>query len=272
MDRNICRVRRGRVPPDGGPVTYESSPNLPGGAWSIEGRDANGGYNVAPIGGFYGALSANGTTVRGSFDIASSDLTNPYGTAACLNNVPGNLGGALVDMTGTSSNGTLTLDGDFASSHVHIVGTLSADRQSITNGSFVVTGKCATTSPGLWGQWNAPLTGTYAGSFIDANGATHEVSAQIAQANYYIHGGFIPLSGTLTFKVAGCQSTGPLDGELAGYLSTIQGIFSSDYIHQALLLADDSQDGKIIDDIDWSYSSSSCGTFSGSPPAQLVKQ
>ena len=253
----------GRIPPTplAFPIPITASPEIATGAWSIEGNLSPGTYGVLPIGGFYGALTASGTDVQGSFDIASADPGKPYQPSACLGQ--GSFANALVNLSGTASNGTLTLDGTLVGGHVHIAALLSADRTYLLSGTYTVTGPCATTSPGLDGFYNAPVTGTYVGQLADSNGVTQTTTAVLTQESSFYEGGFILVDGTLTFQAGSCTSTATLDGSyVVGLESLFNGHIGPGPASDTLLLTEeDDTSSKTITVDYWNYISPTCGNF-----------
>lgn len=251
------------------------------GAWTIEGDTAAGTPNVYPIGGFLGALTVNGDgdEVLSSFTIASTDTPGSGITSACLGSISGvsgisTTGGLIVGLnaTGTVVNGVLTLDSDFANSHLHLTAQLSPDRQSLTSGSYTVTGPCATSAPNLDGHWNAPLTGTYSGQLNSLSDADPQVTATLTQASYYWGYGYIPVEGNILFTTAGCTTTVQLNGGyLAGYLDVLGGYTSSTtYVNgtpanNVLVSGFEDPPSQIISDISWGYPDSGCGAQDGDP-------
>lgn len=267
---------QGRVPaaPLTFPLQITDSPEIATGAWTIEGLSAPGVYGIYPIGGFYGALTAQNTSVQGSFGISSSDPSNPYQPSACLGaNI---YSSSLVNLTGTASNGTLVLDGTLVGGHVHISAQLSADRKSIVSGSYTITGACATTAPLIDGNYNAPITGTYIGQLTDSKtGRLQTVTATLKQATYFTYGGYIPVDGTLTFTGA-CNSTSTLDGSYVdGYLSLLAGHIGPGPAGDTYFLTEETDiESRTIAVDDWSYNSPTCGAFDGvnQPAPSMYKQ
>lgn len=260
-----------------GPVPILPSPLIATGAWTIEGDTAAGVQPVYPIGGFLGALTVNGDgdAVLGSFGIASSDGPGSYMTAACLGNTIG------LNATGTVVNGLLTLDSDFDNNHLHLTAQLSPDRQSLSSGSYTVTGPCATSAPNLDGHWNAPLTGTYSGQLNSLSNADPQVTATLTQASYYWGYGYIPVEGNILFTTAGCTTTVQLNGGyLAGYLDVLGGYTSSTtYVNgtpanNVLVSGFEDPPSQIISDISWGYPDSGCGAQDGDPnnSGTLIRQ
>jgi hypothetical protein len=239
------------------PIT--SSPEIATGAWSIGGISATGG-SVSPIGGFYGALTASGTAVSGAFDVA----TSTPGTTQPSTCAP-NIGFSPAIMSGTASNGTLTLDSSFNGNQFHLTAQLSSDRRSILSGTFVVTGPCATTAANLFGYQTAPITGTYVGTSVTTTGATKLITATLVQADSYSFEGEIPVTGTVLFQGTNCSATMELNGSyVTGELSWFEGYTANPKINDALMLGDDdsqnSQYSAFITVAPWSYNSSTCGT------------
>ena len=257
-----------------GPVPILPSPLIATGAWTINGDAAAGTSGVYPIGDFLGALAVTGNSVQAGFTIGSSDGPGSYLPAACLDlasgfNSPGTPG---LIATGTVVNGLLTLDSDFASSHLHLTAQLSPDGKSLTSGSYTVTGPCATSAPNLDGHWNAPLTGTYKGQLNSISGANPQVTATLTQASYYWGYGYIPVDGNILFTTAGCTTTVQLNGGyLAGYLDVLGGYTSSTtYVNgtpanNVLVSGFEDPPSQIISDISWGYPDSGCGAQDGDP-------
>jgi hypothetical protein len=250
------------------------SPLIATGAWTING-ESSAGATAYPIGGFLGALTIEGSTVKAGFTIASSDAASAIGPASCLGPAGGDgspFGVVGLVATGTVVDGTLTLDSDFANSHLHLVAQLSLDGESLASGSYTVTGACATSSPGLDGHWNAPLTGTYTGQLNSISGDDPHVTATLSQSSYYWGYGYIPVNGSILFDVAGCTTSVQLQGGyLIGDLNLLGGYTSSATVidgvaaNNVLVSGLDDPLSQTISSIDWSYPDSGCGAETGSP-------
>jgi hypothetical protein len=277
------------VRPYSGEIAILSSPLIATGAWTINGDSATGVQGaVYPIGGFLGALTVTGDAMQAGLTIGSTDTPGSGLPSACLGS--GGLtfgvssgGGMTVGLvaTGTVVNGVLTLDGDFAASHLHLVGQLSPDGQRLVSGSYTVTGRCATTAPNLDGHWNAPLTGTYKGQLNSLSGVNPQVTATLTQGSYYSGYGYIPVEGNILFTTAGCATRVQLQGGyLIGDLNILGGYTSSTtYVsgqpaNNVLVSGFEDPPSNIMSDISWAYPDSGCGAQTGDPAnsGQLVRQ
>jgi len=255
-------------------VAIVSSPLIATGAWTINGDAATGAGGVYPIGGFLGALTANGNTVQAGLTIASSDGPGSYLPASCLGLAGGLNSPAAVGLiaTGTIVSGVLTLDGDFGGSHLHLAGQLSPNGQNLTSGSYTVIGSCATTAQQLDGHWNAPLTGTYKGQLNSLSGITPQVAATLTQGSYYSGYGYVPVDGNILFTTAGCTTAVQLQGGyLIGELNVLGGYTkSTTYVNgqptnNVLLSGFEDQPSQTISSIAWGYPDSGCGAQTGDP-------
>jgi hypothetical protein len=270
------------TPVSGGNVSVLPSPLLATGAWTITGDAAGpGSYGVYPIRGFLGALTVTGNSVQAGLTIGSSDSATSYLPASCLN-LPSSLENAGTYATGTITNNTLTLEADFDNSHLQLTAQISADHQSFTSGSYAVTGACATTSPYLEGNWNAPLTGTYKGQFASVSGADPQVTATFTQADYYSGYGYIPVSGNILFTTSGCTTAVQLNGGyvlgyeniLGGYTSSTA-YFGGKPANNALVTGEeDDPTSQYMTNIYWDYADTGCGAQTNDPnnPGQLIRQ
>jgi hypothetical protein len=246
-------------------MTISSSTEIATGAWTIGGIPATGN-NTIPIGGFYGALTASGSSVSAAFTIATSDGSGTVNGSNCAPNI----GMTTAIMSGTASNGTLTLDSTFDGNQFHLTAQLSADRRSILSGSFVVSGSCATNAPNIFGYQTAPITGTYVGTSVTTTGVTKQITATLVQADSYWGAGYIPITGTILFQGTNCSTTMELNGSfVTGDQSWFEGYTSNPSINDALVLGDDdsqnSQYSTSITVSPWSYNSSTCGSESQNP-------
>lgn len=248
-----------------------SSDQIATGAWSITEAPPSSGAPGLPITGFWGALSASGTQVQGAFTTLSTDVYGSGQVSACLQNPTD-----AVEVTGTASNGVLTLDGTFETNRIHFTGQLSADRASIVSGSYTVTGPCATTSTALTGLWLPPLTGTYAGTSTTANGLTEHITATLTQGDTYYGSGYIPLIGTVTLSDSHCTVTGPLLGAfVAGPFNEIIAYSTSNAGDNIRLYGDVGGTTSTIALQTWEYyEDPSCGDQHNDPanPGTLVRQ
>jgi hypothetical protein len=234
------------------------------GAWSFGGLTAPGSNTyVSPIGGFYGAISVYNGQIIAGLSIAASDPANPYQYWTCLGTT------YYLTATGTVSNGILTLDSDFAASHLHLAAQLSTDNKSIVSGSYTITGACPSTAPAMNGNWNAPMTGTYIGTAQANSGATKTITATLTQGNYFSGGGYIPVDGTVAFASGGCTTNITLRyGTVIGSQGFLEGysVVNQAY-NDALILTDASLDPTtstvLLDN--WSYVDPTCGADSGAP-------
>jgi len=245
------------------PITpISSSAEIATGAWTIGGISATGG-SVSPIGGFYGALTASGSSVSGAFTLATSNTVGSQQASTCAQNVAG----TAVLVSGTASNGTLTLNSTFAGNQLHLNAQLSSDHRSILSGSFTVTGSCATAATNIFGYQTAPISGTYVGTSITSTGVTKLITATIVQGDSYFGAGYIPVTGTVLFQGSNCSTTMQLNGSfVTGDQSWFEGYTSNPNSNDALMLGDDdsqnSQYSAFITVAPWSYNSSTCGAES----------
>ena len=115
------------------------------------------------------------------------------------------------------TNGLLTItSADWPDGQLSISGTLSSDRHSLANPSITVTnGVCDTPAPhtsnlaarvtsSASAQQYQAVTGNYAGSFVDSDGASIAVSATLSQPTAPDANGVYHLTGYATFPDNPC--------------------------------------------------------------------
>ena len=107
------------------------------------------------------------------------------------------------------SSGVLTLTGPLAGGTLTITGTLASDGKSLTEATYNVTGgSCGFVKPAdATAQAFTPISGTYTGSFTDADGVVATVSANLSQSPSAATTGNYTLSGTATLPNNPCFST-----------------------------------------------------------------
>ncbi len=160
------------------------------------------------------------TSLAGSLTVSGANVTgmlHPL-AGACVAGptaVPFAVSGAI------SSTGLLTLTStSFAGGTFHLTGTLAANQHSLQNPAYAVSGgSCAAATPALArltpqdnptitiAQQYQPISGTYTGSFSDADGIILAVSANLQQSASPDANGYYHLSGTATFANNPCLNT-----------------------------------------------------------------
>jgi hypothetical protein len=140
-----------------------------------------------------GALSKTANAPSGTFHTNSpSACVAPTTDIALAGSVSP---ASVTTLTGTLAGGTLT-----------ITGTLAADGKSLTGATYNVSGgTCAFTSAvPATAQAYSSITGNYAGTFSDPNGAVISITASFTQTPASDPNGNFQLSGSGTFPSNPC--------------------------------------------------------------------
>ncbi len=134
-----------------------------------------------------GVLSGASTAVTG--------ILHSQTASACI--APAN----SFEVSGSAGkNGLMTLTGPLSGGTLTISGTLSADGKSLTGASYNVTGgSCGFAKAAIaTAQAYMPISGTYTGSFTDADGQIATVTATLNQSADANGDGNFTLTGTAT--------------------------------------------------------------------------
>jgi hypothetical protein len=169
-------------------VVYDYSQNFVSGNWQVS---ASGNGVTLPQ--ISGALVGANEAFTG---VLHADATTGCATA----NQP-------IAITGTTDDkGGITLTGPVAGGTLTISGGLSPDGRSLTNATVNISGgQCAfANSVQALVQNYSSVTGTYAGTFSDAQGPVMNVTANLTQAPDGDSDGNFTLSGTGSFGTNPC--------------------------------------------------------------------
>jgi hypothetical protein len=112
-----------------------------------------------------------------------------------------------IELTGSVSPASVTtLTGNLAGGTLTLIGTLAADGKSLNGATYNVSGgTCAFTAPvPATAQAYSSITGNYAGSFSDPNGAVISIAATFTQTPASDSNGNFQLSGSGTFPSNPC--------------------------------------------------------------------
>ena len=143
-----------------------------------------------------GALTGSAASVSGTLHSVSASSCVPPTT--------------LVQVTGhADAKQNLTLTGLLGGGTLTIKGTLAEDGKSLTGASYNVSGgSCAfAAQAAATAQSYSSVTGTYAGSFSDAQGQVISITANLTQSPSADTDGNFQLSGSATFPDNGCFSS-----------------------------------------------------------------
>ena len=143
-----------------------------------------------------GALTGSASAVTGVLHssstaacVASTTLIRVSGQADAKNNLI---------LTGAVGGGTLTITGTLAEDGKSLIGAA----YNVSSGSCAFAAKAAATA-----QSYSSVTGTYAGSFSDADGQVISITAKLVQSPVSDTDGNFVLSGTGSFANNGCFSS-----------------------------------------------------------------
>ena len=164
--------------PSGSPL-----PDVAAGNWQFSSSAAA----AARLPVFSGVVSGTAT--------AATAILHAQGSSACV--APA----ASFELAGASdSNGVLTLTGPLAGGTLTITGALASDGKSLTDASYNVTGgSCAfAKAADATAQAYTPISGTYTGSFNDADGQIATVQATLNQSADANGDGNFTLTGSAT--------------------------------------------------------------------------
>jgi hypothetical protein len=177
-----------------------------------------------------GSLAGNGRAITGVFHAATA--------GACVDT------GSRITVSGSAdASGNLTLtSAPFASGSVlSIQGQLAEDGKSISKAVYGVNGgACAfakvngsSTAPAVAMEYQA-ISGSYVGSFVDADGNGLPVTATLTQTSQPDANGTFHLSGSANFASGNCiDSTVVTDSTVTGsslsatYTQTVNGVTST---------------------------------------------
>lgn len=143
-----------------------------------------------------GALTGSAASVSGILHSGSASSCVPPTT--------------LIDVTGRAdAKDNLTLTGSLGGGKLAITGMLAEDGKSLTGASYNVSGgSCAfAAQAAATAQSYSSVTGTYAGSFSDAQGQVISITANLVQSPTSDTDGNFQLSGSGTFPSNGCFSS-----------------------------------------------------------------
>lgn len=171
------------------------------GNWQISSASAT----HAALSSLGGALTVSGSTITGTLHALAGTCLASSGSA------PFAVSGSI------SADNTVTLSSTSAvGGAFHLTGTLSADQRSLLNPTFAITGgHCASgaahsalspqdASTITIAQQYQPVSGTYTGSFSDADGTVMAVSATLTQSSSPDANGYYHLTGNATFANNPC--------------------------------------------------------------------
>lgn len=168
----------------------------------------------------------NALAVSGNWQVSSSAVV-----ASKLPSLSGTLNGSTAAVTGTlhsvstnscvapstliqvsghaDAKNNLTLTGSVGGGTLTITGALAEDGKSLTGAAYNITGgSCAfTAQAAATAQSYSSVTGTYAGSFSDANGHVIDITANLTQSPASDSDGNYLLSGTGSFPNNQCFSS-----------------------------------------------------------------
>ena len=125
--------------------------------------------------------------------VAATAILHSQSAAACI--APA----SSLEVSGSADkNGLVTLAGPLAGGSLTITGTLSADGKSLTGASYnVAGGSCGfAKAADATAQAYMPISGTYTGSFTDADGQIATVTATLNQSADANGDGNFTLTGT----------------------------------------------------------------------------
>jgi hypothetical protein len=174
-------------------VIYDTPQNPISGNWQVSTSSG-----TVPLPRISGSLTDNATNLgsAGVTGVLHADATTGCATIT-----------DTIAVTGTTdSKGITTLSGPVAGGTLTISGTLAADGRSLSNATVNVSGgQCAFVSAAQATVENySSVTGTYAGSFVDAGGPVMNVTATLTQSPEGDTNGNFTLSGTGSFGTNAC--------------------------------------------------------------------
>ncbi len=176
---------------DDGTITTGSTAkaNFVAGNWQISSADTQ----AARLPALSGTLNGTASAISG--------ILHAQSPAACVSPA------SAVEVAGTAdSSGNVKLAGALAGGSLTVTGTLAADGKSLTGATYnVAGGTCSFIKPadGV-AQAYTPISGTYTGTFADADGQVAQISATLNQSANADNDGNYTLTGAATLPGNPC--------------------------------------------------------------------
>ena len=180
-------------------VSTPTTPSVPAitGNWSITATSVVSVGTVA-VGG---SLVSSGTEFLGVVHVLNSSCYNINTDVAVAGTI-------------TAGTNALTLtSAPIGGQVITVNGTISAAGNSLSAGTYTITGGCATGDHGSVTGFIAPaFTNTYSGSFTSISGPVITISVTTSQGAFPDADGLFHLTGTVTFQNSTCFNSGTITG------------------------------------------------------------